>query len=116
MFNFEKLTVWHRALAFAGLIYRVSRSFPLEERFGLVTQIRRAANSVSANIAEGSARPHSDYARFVGYAAGSLHEVVTQATIARNESFLSPSDYAQIYRDAEKIARMLSGLRKSLGE
>ncbi len=114
MFNFEKLEVWSKAVAFAGLIYRLTKGFPSDERFGLTNQIRRAANSIASNIAEGSARPPADYAKFVGYAAGSLYEVVTQATVARNEGFLPAKDFEQIYHDAEEISRMLSGLRRSL--
>lgn len=114
MFNFEKLEVWQKAMLFAAAVYRTTKSFPADERFGLTNQIRRAANSVPSNIAEGSARPAADFARFIGYATGSVYEVVTQATIARNEGFLPPHDYAQLYRDAEEISRMLSGLRKSL--
>lgn len=116
MFNFEKLEVWHKAIAFAGMIYRITRSFPADERFGLTNQIRRAANSVGSNIAEGSARPAADFCRFLGYAGGSNAEVVTQATIARNEGFLKPDEYAQVYTAAEEISKMLSGLRKPLGE
>jgi four helix bundle protein len=114
MFNFEKLEVWKKAVVFAGAIYRVSKPFPTDERFGLTNQIRRAANSVSSNIAEGSARPPADFSRFIGYATGSVFEVITQAAIARNEGFLGPTDYEQLYRDAEEISRMLSGLRNSL--
>jgi four helix bundle protein len=116
MFNFEKLEVWQKSILFAGLTYRFTRNFPPDERFGLTNQVRRAANSIASNIAEGSARPPADFAKFLGYASGSLCEVVTQATIARNEGFLSPVDYDHAYRDAEEISRMLSGLRRSLGE
>jgi four helix bundle protein len=114
MFNFEKLEVWQKAVQFAGLVYRLTKSFPADERFGPTNQIRRAATSISSNIAEGSARPPADFAKFIGYANGSICEVVTQATIARNEGFLAQADHAQLYRDAEEISRMLSGLRKSL--
>ena len=116
MFNFERLDVWQKSVLFSGTVYRATRPFPPDERFGLTNQLRRAAASVSSNIAEGSARQPADYAKFLGYATGSLYEVVTQATIARNEGFLPGEDYSQIYRDAEEIARMLSGFRKSLGE
>ena len=116
MFNFEKLEVWQKSVTYAGLVYRVTRSFPKEEQFGLTNQLRRAGNSISSNIAEGSARPPADFAKFLGYAMGSLCEVITQATIARNEGFLSLTDYQRLYADAEEISRMLSGLRKSLGE
>ena len=114
MFNFEKLAVWQKSIAFAGTIYRVTRTFPADERFGLTNQIRRAAISISSNVAEGSARPPADYAKFIGYASGSLYEVVTQSTLARNEGFLASTDFDQLDRDAEEISRMLSGLRKSL--
>lgn len=114
MFNFEKLQVWQKAVAFAGQVYRASSSFPVAERFGLTNQIRRAAVSISSNLAEGSARPAADFARFIGYANGSLCEVVTQAEIARNQGILAPDVHQQLYRDAEEISRMLSGLRKSL--
>lgn len=114
MFNFGKLDVWQKAIGFSGLVYRLTKNFPTDERFGLTNQIRRAATSVAANIAEGSARPPADFAKFIGYAAGSAHEVVTHAILGRNEGFLSQKDYEQLYRDAEEISRMLSGLRKSL--
>ncbi len=115
MFNFEKLDTWHEAIAFADLIYNVTRGFPAEERFGLTNQMRRAAVSVSSNIAEGCSRSSKiDYARFVEISTGSVFEVISQATISRNQSFLTPADYDQIYRAAEKQSRMLSGLRSSL--
>jgi len=114
MFNFEKLAVWQKAISFAGMIYRITKTFPNDERFGLTNQIRRAANSIASNIAEGSARPPADFARFLGYASESLNELVTQAAIGRNEGCLSTQDFEQLYRDAEEISRMLSGLRNSL--
>jgi len=115
MFKFEKLAVWQKSLDFADLIYAETRMFPSDERFGLTNQLRRAANSVPSNIAEGAARPDADFARFVGYATGSLYEVVTQACIARRQKFLSDESFARIYTDADEISRMLSGLRSSLG-
>lgn len=115
MFKFEKLLVWQKAIDFGDLIYRVTKSFPPDERFGLTNQIRRAAVSVASNIAEGSARSDPDFARFVGIASGSLFEAVTQATLAKQQGFLAEADFATIYRDAEEIGRMLSGLRDSLG-
>jgi hypothetical protein len=75
MFNFEKLDTWKEAIAFAELVYSLTRKLPDDERFGLCTQMRRAAVSVSSNIAEGSARrSRSDFARFVEIATGSLFE------------------------------------------
>jgi four helix bundle protein len=115
MFNFERLEVWQKSIAFAECVYDCSRTFPDDERFGLTNQIRRAANSISSNIAEGSARPNADFAKFLGYASGSLYEVVSQSFIARRRQYLPDASFTKIYADAEEIARMLSGLRKSLG-
>jgi four helix bundle protein len=114
MFKFEKLSVWQKSIAFADLIYTATRPFPVDERFGLTNQIRRAATSIASNIAEGSARSDPDFSRFLGYAAGSLYEVVTQSHVARRQGFLSEEQFASIYADAEEISRMLSGLRGSL--
>jgi len=115
MFNFEKLDVWSDAIDFADLVYSISKSFPADERFGLTTQIRRAAVSVSSNIAEGSSRASRvDFARFVEIATGSLFEVVSQSLIAKRQDFIAEEDQARLYTAAEKQSRMLSGLRKSL--
>lgn len=114
MFNFEKLEVWQKSVAFAGTVYGATQTFPADERFGLTTQIRRAAVSIASNIAEGSARSPADFSKFIGYASGSLYEVLTQAIIARNAGCLAEADYQTLYRNAEEISRMLSGLRKSL--
>jgi four helix bundle protein len=115
MFNFEKLDVWQKAIDFADLIYNKTRAFPSDERFGLTNQLRRAAVSISSNIAEGSSRSSkSDFARFVEIATGSVFEVVSQAFIAHRQGFLSEDQFRKIYADAEELSRMLSGLRKSL--
>ena len=115
MFNFEKLEVWQQAIEFAGLVYTLTRAFPENERFGLTNQMRRAAVSISSNIAEGSSRAsRGDFARFVEIATGSVFEVVSQATISRRQRFFSEADFARLYAAAEKQSRMLSGLRKAL--
>ena len=115
MFNFEKLEVWKKAIDFADLVYKQTQSFPLEERFGLTNQLRRAAVSISSNIAEGSSRSSkTDFARFTEIAAGSVFEVVSQAFIAQRQNFLVEDRFRKIYADAEELSRMLSGLRKSL--
>jgi four helix bundle protein len=116
-FSFEKLDVWREAIQFADAIYRITKRFPAYERFGLTTQMRRAAVSISSNIAEGSSRlSRTDFARFVEIATGSLFEVVSQTRIALNQQFLSRDDYERIVGAAQKQCRMLSGLRRSLGK
>ena len=115
MFNFEKLDVWQKAIDFADLVYNDTRGFPSEERFGLTNQFRRAAVSISSNLAEGSSRfSRTDFARFAEIAAGSVFEVVSQAFIARRQNFLGEEQFARIYTDGEELSRMLSGLRRSL--
>lgn len=116
MFNFEKLETWQKAIRFADLVYQLTKAFPEEERFGLTGQMRRAAVSISSNIAEGSSR-HSrdDYARFIEIATGSLFEVVSQSFIGRNQGFLHEEEFHALYTAAEEQSRMLSGLRRSLG-
>lgn len=114
-FPFEKLDVWQKAIDFADLVYGLTRGFPADERFGLTSQMRRAAVSVSSNIAEGSSRfSHDDFSRFIEIATGSLFEVVSQSVISRRQGFLSEEDYLTIHRAAEEQGRMLSGLRRSL--
>ena len=115
MFRFEKLDVWQRAVAFAGKVYERTGEFPDGERFGLVSQVRRAAVSVSSNIAEGSGRgTGKEFIRFLDIACGSLMEVVSQLQIAVNQKFLKMEDHQSLCADAEELARMLSGLRSSV--
>ena len=90
MFNFEKLDVWQEAIQFADLVYELSGDFPADERFGLTNQMRRAAVSISSNIAEGSSRmSRTDFARFVEIETGSLFE----------------GCFANYYSASEKITR-----------
>jgi len=115
MFKFEKLDVWQKAIDFADLVYSKTKSFLLDERFGLTNQMRRAAVSVSSNIAEGSSRiSDTDFARFVEIATGSLFEVISESTVAKRQGFLNDEDFVVIYDAGEEQGRMLSGLRRTL--
>src|SRR3989338_7371588 len=98
MFNFEKLDIWNEAIAFADLVYTATHAFPDEERFGLTNQMRRAAVSISSNIAEGSSRSsRTDFARFIEIATGSLFEVVSQSIIAKRQNIMSEAALSKIY-------------------
>jgi four helix bundle protein len=115
MFTFEKLDVWQKAIDFADLVYNDTRNFPADERFGLTNQMRRAAVSISSNIAEGTSRmSQTDFARFIEIATGSVFEVVSQSFIGRRQGFLNEENFRTMYSAADEIGRMLSGLRKSL--
>src|SRR5574338_337882 len=106
MFNFEKLATWQEAISFADLVYALARDFPDQERFGLTNQMRRAAVSISSNIAEGSSRTsRQDFARFVEIATGSLFEVVSQASIAFQRKMIGRNKYDEIYAAAEKQSK-----------
>ena len=115
MFKFEKLAVWQGAVEYAELIYQMTRAFPSEERFGLTSQLRRSAVSVSSNIAEGSSRSSdSDLARFIEISYGSLLESISELHIARRQQFLPLSTFDRAYKNAEHLAKMLSGFRRTL--
>jgi len=115
MFNFEKLEVWKKSIELADTIYARTRTFPAEEPFGLTNQLRRAAVSVSSNIAEGSSRrSKADFARFIEIGTGSVFELASQIFIARRQGLLAEKNFQEIYADAQKIGRMLSGLKNSL--
>jgi four helix bundle protein len=115
MFRFEKLDVWQRAVNHASNIYTLTRSFPSDERFGLTNQMRRAAVSISSNIAEGSGRASDvDFARFLEFSYSSLMEVVSQSTVATRQLFSPQTAFDSIYQESEELARMLSGLRATL--
>ena len=114
-FGFEKLDVWQKAIGFADLIYEITRSFPSEERFGLTSQMRRAAVSISSNVAEGSSRgSRRDFSRYVEIAYGSLMETISQAHIGKRCGFINTEQFDSLRDEAERIARMLSGLKSRL--
>ena len=115
VFRFEKLEVWQKAVQFADEVYLLTSKFPDAERFGLTSQMRRSAVSVSSNIAEGCGRStDKEFARFVEIGYGSLMECVSQAHIAKSQGLLSAGENDNLHRLAEELSRMLSGLRNSL--
>jgi four helix bundle protein len=115
MFGFEKLDVWQKSIELSDRVYALTRTFPSEEKFGLTSQMRRAATSVASNIAEGSGRAsNNEFVRFIEISYASLMELVTQSTIANRQSFLCAEDYRDVYERCEQVARMLSGLKSSL--
>jgi len=109
--------VWQRAMGLVREIYRITRGFPSEERFGLTSQLRRAAVSIPSNIAEGHERnTTADYIRFVSIAEGSLAEARTQLRIACDLAYCEQRDIDPLLNEMIEIRRMLNALRRSLGE
>jgi len=111
----EKLEVWERADDFVVRIYKVTDAFPKEERYGLTSQIRRAAVSVPANIAEGAARQSAkDFCYFLSNAQGSVSELATEILIARRLGFVTEHSFDWAKTELHSIGLMLLGLSRSV--
>lgn len=113
-FNFEKLDVYKKSNDFVSEIYLLTRDYPKEEIFGLTSQLRRAAVSISLNIAEGSARTKKDFSRFVDMARGSILECVTILQISLKQNYINETKSNDFKNKLIEISKMLSGLKRSL--
>ena len=112
---YRDLVVWQRAVEFVVELYRLSATFPRDERFGLTAQLRRASVSVAANIAEGSGRATSrDLMNFLSYARGSLNEAESMVFVAQRLGLVRADDCIPALRLADETSRMLTGLRLSI--
>ncbi len=115
LFSFEKLIVWNDARDFITEIYELTDNFPFKERFGLSSQIQRAAVSVAANIAEGSSRfSKKDFARYLQISYGSLMEVLSHAYIACDRKYIIKDELKGIRNKVGMISSKLNSLSKSL--
>ena len=113
--SYRDLVVWQKAIELTVEIYRLTEGFPSSERFGLTSQLRGAAASVAANVAEGHARStRPDYARFVSIAQGSLAESRTYLHIAERLGLASAGVLGPIDALADEVSRMLTALRARL--
>jgi four helix bundle protein len=113
-FNFEKLKVYQKALHFVNFVYNVTAEFPRGERFTLVEQFRRAAISVSLNIAEGHGRSNLEFKRYLRIAKGSIRECVALITLSRLRRYIDLAQEDQLRDSCIELSMMLSGLTKSL--
>lgn len=113
--SYRDLSVWQLGIEIAEDIYVLTRSFPKEEVYGMTSQIRRAATSIPANIAEGNARESlKDYLRFIAIANGSLAEVETFLELAVRLRYLSAETAEALIQKLGTQRRMLNGLQRSL--
>lgn len=111
----QNLVVWQKGMALYVQIYRETKTFPKEELFGLVSQMRRSALSVPSNIAEGSARNSTkEYLQFLSHAAGSLSELDTQIEAAFRVGLLTENNRDTLLQLCEELSSLLGGLQKSL--
>ena len=114
-FGFESLIAWQKARRLANAVYASTKQFPRSELFGLVSQMRRCAVSIPANVAEGMSRSSKqDQARFVEISYGSRGELVTMLYLSRDQGFLPEKDFRSLYAACVEVYRLLSGLRGSL--
>jgi four helix bundle protein len=112
IYSFEKLEVWNEAKEFAKSIYKITSTFSDSEKYGLVSQLRRASVSICSNIAEGSARnSYKDKAHFTTMAFGSTVEVLNQLILCFELNFITESDYLKLRCDIESITNKLNALR-----
>ena len=112
--NFTDLEVWKEAHELTLLIYRITKSFPKDETFGLIPQIKRATISIESNIAEGFARYHyKDRLNFYYNSRGSISEVESQLITSKDLGYLKEDGFKKIFEQAEKIGRILNGLIRS---
>lgn len=114
-FKFEKLRIWHTAMDFGELIFDASGQFPIEEKYNLISQIRRAADSIALNIAEGSTgQSNKEFRKFIGYSLRSLAEVVTCSYKARGRKYLSEADFSNFYTQAYALMNSMGAFRATL--
>jgi len=111
IFSFEKLEVWVEAKEFSKSLYAITLKFPDTEKFGIISQLRRASISIASNIAEGSARKSfKDKAHFTTMAFGSAVEVLNQLIISFELNFISEEDYLRLRELLESITNKLDAL------
>jgi len=115
--HYRELVAWQKAMDLVAEIYRITRSFPREELYGLTNQIRRAAVSVPSNIAEGQGRgAGSAFAQFLRIAKGSLQEVETQLLISERLGFVAEQEVSRIFDISQEVGRVILGLIRTCGE
>lgn len=115
--KYSELVVWQKAMDLVTDIYKITAVFPSEERFGLSSQIRRAAVSIPSNIAEGHGRKSTaSYLNFLAIAFGSLMELETQIQIAVRLDYIYEEKAIALLAQTDEIGKMLSGLKRSLSE
>jgi four helix bundle protein len=114
-FKFERLDVWQKSIELGFHVHELTRTFPREELYILTSQIKRAADSVALNIAEGSTgQTNAEFKLFLGYAIRSAIEVVSCLYIGRRRKLIREGNFQKLYSEIEEIVKMLQALRNSL--
>ncbi len=115
MHNFRKLDIWTKSMNLVTEIYQLTNTFPNHERFGLMSQMQRAAVSIPTNIAEGSAKTsNKDFAQFLEISIGSLLELETEITIALNLKYIDSLIFENIQNKIIELQKMITGFKNKL--
>jgi len=113
--HYKNLLIWQRSMQLAKIIYRLTRSFPVEERYGLPSQMRRPAVSVPSNIAEGQARRGTkEFVQFLSLANGSLAELETQLLLGVDLGYVQSKDTDSVASEIQEIQKMVAAIRRKL--
>lgn len=113
--SYEDLLVWQRTIKLSLDVYGVTKHYPKDELYGLISQLRRSAISIPSNIAEGRSRgTKKDFCQFLRIALGSLSELDTQLLISKELRFIEANEYAKITKETDEIGKMLSTMIKKL--
>ena len=115
--DYRDLIVWQKGISLARKTYELTSRFPSDERFGLISQMRRAAISVPANVAEGQARRTTgEFVQSISHAEGSLAELDTHLVLSIEFNDCSPNQVAELHSSISELRRMLNALRRTLRE
>lgn len=115
MHNFRELKIWQESMDLAKKVFTITRNFPEQEKYGLISQMNRRAVSIPSNIAEGSGRgSKKEVAQFLNIAVGSCYELETQVTLAKSLEYILAEDFNNYQERLVKLQRMIIGFKKSL--
>ena len=113
-FRFESLQIWHTARGYATQVYTLTAKFPRHEDYGLRSQMNRAVNSISMNIAEGSAKSKKYFAVYLETSVGSTFEVVGSSFLALDRGYMTKEEQITLYQDGERLAKSINAFRNTL--
>ncbi len=115
MHNFRELKIWQRSMDFVVKIYKVTKEFPSEEKFGLISQQRRSAVSIPSNISEGAGRgTNPQFKHFLEISMGSCNELITQLELSNKLQFITSEDKDKLIDETTQIYKMILGFYNSL--
>ena len=115
MHNFREMKIWKDAIQMSKKIYTLCESFPVSEKFGLISQIQRASVSIAANIAEGAGRgTNTDFKRFLDMSIASAYELETLLTITKEIGYINISQFELIVNDLQCIQKMIFNFKRQL--